>query len=81
MTVSNGLIFLMASIFRDSDRKKKTKEEIEAEERAKDTAAALGLLIGTVIAMAEKYREDYTEHPERYGIRQRDYGFGQRMVM
>lgn len=71
MTIGNELIFLMADIFRGN--RKKTREEIEAEQRAKDAAAAMGVFIGIVIAMAENYRIDYTEHPEKYGLRPRGY--------
>ncbi len=80
MTSTTGLIFMIADIFRGSERKK-TKEEIEAKENARDIGTVIGLLAGTVIAMAERYREDYTENPEKYGIRQRDSYFGPRLVM
>ena len=79
MTSTSGLIFMMADIFRGSE--KKTEEEIEAEENARDIGTVIGLIAGTVIAMAERYREDYTENPEKYGIRQRDSYFGPRLVM
>ena len=79
MTSTSGLIFMMADIFRGSE--KKTEEEIEAEENARDIGTVIGLLAGTVIAMAERYREDYTENPEKYGIRQRNSDFGPALVM
>ena len=79
MTSTSGLIFMMADIFRGSE--KKTIEEIEAEKNARDIGTVIGLIAGTVIAMAERYREDYTENPEKYGIRQRDSYFVPRLVM
>ena len=64
MTIGNQLIFMMADIFRD--RRKKTKEEIEQEERARNAEAAMGLLIAAVIVAAERYRERYLEEQEQY---------------
>ncbi len=68
MTIGNELVFVMANIFRGSE-KKKTKEEIEREERAKNAEAAMGLFIAAVLLVAEKYREDYTNNPEKYGLK------------
>ena len=79
MTIGNELIFLMADIFR-GDRKK-TKEEIEAEERARDTEAAMGIFLAAVLLAAEQYRNGWTEHPERFGLRPRGYDQGPRLVM
>jgi hypothetical protein len=79
MTSTTGLIFMMADIFRGNE--KKTEEEIEAEENARDIGTVIGLLAGTVIVMAERYREDYTENPEKYGISQRNSDFGPVMAM
>ena len=65
MTSTSGLIFMMADIFRGGERKK-TGEEIETEK--KGTGTVTGLFINTVIALAERYGEEYNRNPEKYGI-------------
>ena len=79
MTAGNELIFLMADIF--SDHRKKTKEEIEAEENARDIATGMGIFIGVVLLMAERYRQDYTDSPEEFGLRPRGYDVWPQLIM
>ena len=79
MTIGNALIFHLSNIF--SGNRKKTKEEIEREERAKNAEAAMGLFIAAVLLAAEKYREDYTKNPEKYGIKRYGQYNGPQMKM
>ena len=79
MTIGNQLIFMMADIFRD--RRKKTKEEIEQEERARNAEAAMGLLIAAVVVAAERYRERYLEEQEQYRRWQSWQNSGQQLMM
>ena len=79
MTMGNQLIFMMADIFRD--RRKKTKEEIEQEERARNAEAAMGILIAAVVVAAERYRERYLEEQEQYRRWQSWQNSGQQLMM
>lgn len=79
MTIGNQLIFMMADIFRD--RRKKTKEEIEQEERARNAEAAMGLLIAAVIVAAGRYRERYLEEQEQYRRWQSYQNSGPQLMM
>lgn len=78
-TIGNELIFLMAEIFRD--RRKKTKEEIEQEERARNSEAAMGLLIAAVIVAAERYRERYLKEQEQCRLSQSFRDNGPQLMM
>ncbi len=78
-TIGNELIFTLANIFHGDQ--KKTKREIEAEEAAKEVGFAVGIFIGVVMAAAERYREDYTNNPQKYGLTPRGYTRGMEMSL